>query len=223
MGIERRVSVRLERLAHGLVSTLLPGGKPELSAALESSAAAKEDEALKRVSEIASAKVSESEALDAHGLRVVVLVARDIEQSLHEEKRAAAKDAFTTGSVPQIALEVFFARLARYTNMWRGHAGGPESAGVRAAVIALIYLDRLRDSGYVVSWANVHRLAVAAFLVAIKYSEDSVISNTWWAKVGGVPLKELCALESQLCDKLHFSFFVDAELYSQTLQSHDNF
>jgi hypothetical protein len=222
MGIERRVSVRLERLAHGLVSSLLPG-KPEETAALESSADAKEAEALKRVSDIGSAKVSESEALDAHGLRVVMLVARDVEQSLLAEKRAAAKDAFTTGSVPQIPLENFFARLARYTNMWRGHPGGPESAGVRAAVIAFIYLDRLRDSGYVVTWANVHRLAVAAFLVAIKYSEDSVISNTWWAKVGGIPLKELCALEGQLCDKLHFSFFVDAELYSRTLQSHDNF
>jgi hypothetical protein len=212
MGIQQRLSVRLERFA----GSLLHAKKLEVEPAHEPPP--------KRASEVSvlehdREELTASNALDARGVTVVKSVA----DSMHAlfEVGAEAADGFSTGKAPGISLVEYLHRVARYVNVWRGHAGGAESAGVRAVVIALIYMERLHARGYLVNANNVHRLAMTGALLGIKETEDYPIHNEFWCKVVGVPAKEVCALEIAFCSLLKFELFVAASLYASTLDAND--
>jgi hypothetical protein len=168
------------------------------------------------------ANLSESNALSVHGVAIIRSIAAEVALRVSRESRANAEDEFSRGQAPSVPLFDYYCRLARYVNIWRGHAGGAESAGVRAAVMALIYLVRLDDNhGFVLNWSNIHRLSMVAFLLSVKWSEDSFIGTDFWARVGGVPLSEVNALEARFCTLISFELFVSDKAYASMLDLHD--
>lgn len=53
---------------------------------------------------------------------------------------------------------------------------------------------------------NIHRLLITSIMLAVKFHEDFYYSNSFYAKVGGLPLPELNHLEVQ------FLLFINFEL-----------
>lgn len=164
--------------------------------------------------------LKESNALNDEGVRILAAIAAELEHRLSEATQANEEDAFSKGRVPKVAVDVYLARLARYINVWRGHAGGKESAGVRSAVMTMVYIDKIEKMrpGYALTRQNVHRLAMSAMLISTKFMEDRAISTEFWAKVGGVSLPEVNSLESKFCSLLDFELFVDEEVYDRYLE-----
>ena len=56
---------------------------------------------------------------------------------------------------------------------------------------------------------------MTSVLLAIKYHEDEYYSNEYYAKVGGVSLKELNNLEKEFLQLIDFSLFVDKRLFNK--------
>ena len=52
-------------------------------------------------------------------------------------------------------------------------------------------------------------------VLAIKYNEDDYYSNKYYAKVGGIALKELNELEYNLLILLEFNAFIDDDTYEK--------
>jgi len=82
-------------------------------------------------------------------------------------------------------------------------------------VLALIYIDRLGkiDPAMTVCNLSVHRLLVIAVMVAAKFHDDIYYSNNYYAKVGGLTLKEVNALEAKMLTLVDWHVYVGPEEY----------
>jgi hypothetical protein len=95
---------------------------------------------------------------------------------------------FQARSVPEITIEKYLQRIAKY-------APYPSEC----LLIMLIYIDRLVDGHpyFVINSYNVHRILLTSLICAIKYHCDQLYTNTFYAKVR--PLILLSALFTLKC------------------------
>jgi len=83
-------------------------------------------------------------------------------------------------------------------------------------VIAYIYMQRVIVDGVVchngmdmiVSQCSIHRIYCIALLIACKYVEDDVFTNTYYAQVGGITLHELNTYEVMFIQMLKYNAYV---------------
>lgn len=62
-------------------------------------------------------------------------------------------------------------------------------------------------------------------VLSIKFLEDKFFTNTFYSKVGGIPLKELNNLERKFINLIDFEFFVTFEelsIYKQKILMFNN-
>eukprot|EP00928_Gymnodinium_smaydae_P085042 TRINITY_DN6833_c0_g1_i3.p1 TRINITY_DN6833_c0_g1~~TRINITY_DN6833_c0_g1_i3.p1 ORF type:complete len:276 (+),score=31.11 TRINITY_DN6833_c0_g1_i3:60-830(+) len=80
-------------------------------------------------------------------------------------------------------------------------------------ILALAYMDRLgrNQADLNVNDLTFHRLMLTSLVVAAKYHDDVYYSNRYYAKVGGVSVKELGCLETAFLTCLSFSVHVPLE------------
>lgn len=88
---------------------------------------------------------------------------------------------------------------------------------VECFVLALVYVDRIMQANwrFVLTSLNVHRLLLTAVMTAVKYHDDCSYNNAYYAKVGGIPLGELNALEVELLFLLGFDLHVSGEVFER--------
>ena len=83
-------------------------------------------------------------------------------------------------------------------------------------MLILIYIDRFCEMNYInLNFFNIHKLIIASMIVAIKYNEDNILNNEFYAKVGGVSKKEINILEYEFLSLIEFSLYVDEETFHQ--------
>ncbi|SCU86013.1 LADA_0D11628g1_1 [Lachancea dasiensis] len=107
--------------------------------------------------------------------------------------------SFRGKHVPAITLQQYFQRIQKYC---------PTTNDVFLSL--LVYFDRIakacntgKDQMFVMDSYNIHRLIISAVTVSTKFFSDFFYSNSRYARVGGISLKELNHLELQfliLCD-----------------------
>ena len=103
----------------------------------------------------------------------------------------------------QISINKYLKRFMKYSK--------PEPSTI---IITLIYIDKICESSNLqLTILNIHRLLLACMVVALKYNEDDYYSNEYYAKVGGISLKELNQLEYNILILLDFNVFIDDALY----------
>jgi hypothetical protein len=90
--------------------------------------------------------------------------------------------------------------------------------------MALIYIDRLiQRNNFLLTELNVHRVVITAILLAAKFFDDAYYNNAYYAKVGGVIVSELNALEVEFLFRINFSLRVAPDVfekYNSELISH---
>lgn len=88
------------------------------------------------------------------------------------------------------------------------------------AVVGLIYLQRIkqRTPSACVTSNNLQRLLLVAVLLANKYLDDLYYSNKHWAKIGGITLQEINALELTVLRLLDWKMNVTREDYLAYLE-----
>jgi len=86
-------------------------------------------------------------------------------------------------------------------------------------VIALIYIDRLIENRNLeLSILNIHRILITSIMIAAKYNDDILYNNTFYAKIGGLPVSELNALEVELLRFLNFKLYVSKDMFDKYMK-----
>lgn len=110
-------------------------------------------------------------------------------------------DYFTCKKPPHISILDYLSRIVKYSR--------PESGTV---TLSLIFIDKLTDSqNILLTHLNIHRIILTSIVIAIKYNEDEYYSNSFYAKVGGITLKEFNILEYKFLCSLDFLLYIKEE------------
>ena len=139
------------------------------------------------ISEILDEIVKESASLD---------LLTEAEEEQQTTTSALIQD-FLSKKPPQISINKYLKRFMKYSK--------PEPSTL---IISLIYIDKICEN------SNLQlTMFFACLIVAIKYNEDDYYSNEYYAKVGGITLKELNLLEYNILILLDFNVFIDDLVY----------
>lgn len=110
-----------------------------------------------------------------------------------------------TKKIPSISIKQFFERIVKYTKLENS-----------TLVLILIYIDRLCDiQKFRLNFYNIHKIIVAAMIIAIKYNEDDYFDSIFYSKVGGVSRKELDKLEYQMLALINFELYVSEAVFNK--------
>jgi len=127
------------------------------------------------------------------------------ESNISDSNESAIISVFTSNKTPQISIKKYLTRIMKYSK--------PETSTV---IICLIYIDKIcENSTLQLSIFNIHRIILSCMILALKYNEDDYYSNKYYAKVGGISLKELNELEYNIMVLLQFNFFIDDITYEK--------
>jgi hypothetical protein len=120
---------------------------------------------------------------------------------LERQKRLS----FHSKTPASVTLAEYIERILKYTHI-------EEST----LIIALIYIDRLCDrQNVILSENNIHRIVLAAIILATKYNEDDFYSNNYYSKVGGISVQELNILEYEFSKLVKYSLFIREDIYEK--------
>jgi len=105
---------------------------------------------------------------------------------------------------PPISVKDYLARLAQYYN-----------CSDACLIMGLVYVDRLvkMHPQFVVSPLNVHRFLSVGIMLAAKFHDDVYYSNTHYARVAGLSLKEMNKLEEYFLKMLAWRLLVRPDEY----------
>ncbi len=110
---------------------------------------------------------------------------------------------FLTDSLQSITINDYLKRLVKYTQ-----------AESSTLIAMLIYIDRLCElNNFIVNSYNVYKILFSSLIMAIKYNEDEFYDNKFYAKVGGLSLKEMNNLEINYLSLIDFKLYISEEVF----------
>ena len=128
---------------------------------------------------------------------IALCLSRLLTQIVYSNKdKLSIESLFHSTKVPGISIQSYLRRQAMYSQC------SPETF-----FLALIYIDRYlekKPQQFLVS-RNVHKLFFVSLLVAAKFNEDLKLSNSDFAKLGGVDKYDLCLLEIHFLKSISFN------------------
>jgi len=147
--------------------------------------------------------------------KLLLDIVKEEEQKANNGANQSFKNnRFYSNSTPKISVLSFLGRIVKYTK-----------AEESTLILALIYIDRICESSDVrLNLHLLHRLLLTSVLVALKYNEDDIFSNAYYAKVFGINSEELFRLELEFLFLIKYNLYVPAEeinLYSSYLDNYN--
>lgn len=112
---------------------------------------------------------------------------------------------FHTERLPSITIRDYFDRIAKFSECSK-----------EVLVLSLFNINRIISSvpGFEVSPLNIHRLLLSSVLCSAKFMDDAYYNNAFYAKLGGVPVKEINRLEVEFLALINFDLYVDSRGYA---------
>lgn len=112
---------------------------------------------------------------------------------------------FHSAQPPNLSVKYYLARLQRYL----GCSG-------ECYILGLLYIDRLlkRRPWVAVTSLTAHRLVLCSLVLAAKFQDDKFYSNGFYARVGGLTLQELNALEFEFMKLLDWQVHTMPDEYA---------
>lgn len=116
-----------------------------------------------------------------------------------------AESIFHLRETPSISVPDYLSRLVRYSYCSKSVFVG-----------AIILLDRLaaKDPFLAPTSSSIHRLLITAVLLTTKSFDDELFDNAHFAKVGGLTLADLNALELAMLKELDFKLHISDEEFA---------
>lgn len=112
---------------------------------------------------------------------------------------------FISKKIPSISVNNYIERLLKYSKTFE-----------KIIIIILIYLDTICTKHKInLNYFNIHKFIFAAFLVAIKFHEDEYYSISYYARLGGISVKEATNLEYEFMNLIDFKLFVSQDIYDK--------
>lgn len=118
--------------------------------------------------------------------------------------------------VPSLSLHQYVARIAKYFQ-----------CSNNCFVVCIVYISRVLrlNPDFKICKLNIHRLLLTSIMMAVKFVDDVYYSNAYYARVGGVPTKEMNALEAEFLHLIQWRLHVcpgELDLYQhQVYKAHN--
>lgn len=111
---------------------------------------------------------------------------------------------FHSSRAPPISIQDYIKRLRKFFQ-----------CSDECFVLALVYIDKVgkNNDAMMVCDVTVHRLLIIAVMLAAKFHDDKYYGNAYYAKVGGLCLREANLLEAVMLKALDWKLHVTAEQY----------
>ena len=110
------------------------------------------------------------------------------------ESKIALLKPFISRKIPTISIKDFIDRLLKYSKAFK-----------EIIIIILIYLDNICAKNKInLNYYNIHKLIFGAFISAVKFYEDHPYSMKYYAKLGGISIKEALVLEYEFMSNYQF-------------------
>ncbi len=129
---------------------------------------------------------------------------------------------YSNQTIPCISLSAYLDRLLKYglanNNQTSFIDSRPEDLSrlqFKTMIFSILYLDRYfrRHPADKLHMCNVHRLAFISTMIAWKFFNDEYYSNSYYAKVGGISLRECNKLEIFFLFNIDFSLQIDPKKF----------
>ena len=140
-------------------------------------------------------------------LKIISDILTDIceEGKSNPEEKLKLLKPFISKKIPSITIINYIERLFKYSKV-----------SENTMILVLIYIDRICANHKInLNYYNIHKIILASFIVTIKFHEDDYYSLTFYAKLGGVTIKEINNLEYEFLNLIDFNLFVSDELYDK--------
>lgn len=112
---------------------------------------------------------------------------------------------FISKKIPSITINDYIDRLLKYSKV-----------SEEIFILVLIYIDLLNRKYKInLNYNNIHKLILASFVVTVKFHEDEHYSLKYYAKLGGISLKEIINLEYVFLTLLDFRLYISEELFQK--------
>lgn len=117
-------------------------------------------------------------------------------------------DILYSENIPRISIYQFFKRIIKYSRI--------EDSTLVAIVI---YIKRfLRKQKYLINYNNIFNCILGLTVLAIKYNENMMFRNDYYAQIGGIDVKELNKIEYYLFEKIDFKLHVLESEYNEVIK-----
>ena len=135
--------------------------------------------------------------------KITSIIEKLIDNNKKNKRRKISKDIFTGRTLPKINLKDFINRIIAYTEIEKN-----------TLICSLIYLDEI-DKKKPITEFNIHRIFFSAVLISIKYNEDDIFKNDYYAKIAGVTLNEINKMESTFISLLDFNLYINPNVFEK--------
>lgn len=176
----------------------------------------KDDENEQEKSKIKSkVKKDQDKEKNTTGFFIAELLKDIVEENSHKSQDVK-KIKFHTKNPPKKSLTKYIKRLIKYFE--------PEKSTL---IISIIYIDKIfyqekeKEENLFLTYNNIYKVFLTSLILAIKFNEDYLEDNEFFAKHGGISLKELNKLEREFLSFIDYNLFIDNdvyEIYEETLQ-----
>ena len=127
------------------------------------------------------------------------------EGKTNSEENMILLKPFISNKIPSITINDYIERLLKYSKV-----------SEEIFILVLIYIDKInRNNKINLNYNNIHKLIFVSFIVTIKFHEDEHYSLKYYAKLGGLSLKEIINLEYIFLTLLDFRLYISEELFQK--------
>ena len=143
-----------------------------------------------------------------HAISIALISILDSNKNLENYSEILNRQSsivFYSNIIPNISLYDYLLRIQTYANIEKS-----------TLIISLIYIDRLCNTANItLTYNNIHRILFSAILLSIKYNEDNLYDNNYYALIAGVKAKELKILEYNFSKMINCTFYINKEDYEK--------
>ena len=151
--------------------------------------------------------------------QIISFISNDIVQILIENKEKEKtniideNDPLYSNKIPKIKIEDYITRFFTFSKM-----------EISTLILTYIYIKRfIKKENYIISLRNIFRLIMSCAILAIKFNENKVYKNSFYAKVGGFDVDVLNNLEYNIFSRLDFNLRVlDIEFYENVSKIYED-
>ena len=108
-----------------------------------------------------------------------------------------------------LSIKKYLLRLVKYTQV--------ESSTL---IAMLIYIDRLCEiNDFTINSLNIYKIIFSSLVLAIKYNEEIIFDNKFFARIGGISLSEMNFLETVYLNLINFKLYVSDEIFETYIEN----
>ncbi len=114
------------------------------------------------------------------------------------------ENIFSLKKKPNISITSYLRRIIMYSRI-----------EISTLFLSIVYLHKILEKKLLLTDYNVYKLLSISILISLKYNEDKISNNVFYAQVFGISLRDVNSLEYSYLKLLDFCVFIDHQSIKQ--------